>query len=394
MVNIPNSSPNKIPSNFAILVDGNLRSGLSILLAAAPLLPMINTATADSPLGWIHSGDPSAYTIDKYSFELSGAILKVNETIDFLNFREDLLAGQQKLIGDSGDLDGERLEVHFGITDDLALFYTNQQQEFAIDLGPLSSVKLVDISKSLNTDMETAGLKWIFWRGGLLNSDNKFSAAALEISRSSNKTADFDLTVSEITTNGLTISFLNNATFSVADLQDESWKSRLIYTWPFPVLANSTATVWGGYGESDATAGSTSDIVSVTIKNFFEQQFKTSEEYYFAGANLNWALAPRLALALSYEYIHINATEFTRNPDPPRNGLPGFLTQPPLAISGNHTFSGSLAYWLSPRLNLRLSGNYYSNQYAGILPHFNNPLSASFANEPYGFIGLQLGIKF
>ncbi|MEX2130197.1 MAG: hypothetical protein WD772_01820, partial [Pseudohongiellaceae bacterium] len=210
----------KSPFSFPIAVG-------AVLLAAG----LGQNAAADTPLGWINSGNVSAYTIDRFSFELTGAKLKVNDTIDFLSIREDLLAGQQRLVGDSGDLDGERFEFHLGLTDNLALFYTRQQQEFTVDLGTISSVKLVDISASLETDMESAGLKWIFWRGNLLNPDNRFSAAALEVSGFSNKTKDFDVTVSEIYFPDLTIFFTNPQTFSVASLEDEGWRARLIYTW-------------------------------------------------------------------------------------------------------------------------------------------------------------------
>lgn len=363
--------------------------GISSLILALP-----NSARADTPLGWISSGNPSAYTIDRFSFELSGAKLLVNDTIDFLNIRQDLLAGQQKLVGNSGDLDGERLEFHVGLTEDLALFYTRQQQDLTVNLGTISSVNLVDISKSLETQMESVGLKWIFWRGNLLNADNRFSAAALEVSGFANKTKDFDVTVSDIYYSNFTISFRDNATFSVADLQDDGWKARMIYTWPFPVFADATATVWAGYGESNATSATTSNITSQTIKNFFEQQFEVAEEYYYLGASLNWNLTPRLPLTVNYEYIRINASDFSRNPDPPRSGLPGFLTQSPASLSGNHTVSGSLAYWLTPSINLSLTGNLYSNQFLGILAHYSNPLSGSFVDKPYGFIGLRLGFNF
>lgn len=94
--------------------------------------------------------------------------------------------------------------------------------------------------------MQSAGLKWTFWRGNLLNTDNRVSAATLELSGSSNKTKDFDITVSEISLANLTVYFRDNATFSVAGMEDDSWKARLIYSWPFSAAA--VATVWAGYG--------------------------------------------------------------------------------------------------------------------------------------------------
>ena len=272
---------------------------------------------------------------------MSGSKLQDNDSIDFLNIREDLLAGQQRLAGNSGDRDGERLEFHFSLTEDLSVFYTGQEQAFSLDLGPINSLELVDISRSLDTDMQSAGLKWTFWRGNLLNTDNRVSAATLELSGSSNKTKDFDITVSEISLANLTVYFRDNATFSVAGMEDDSWKARLIYSWPFSAAA--VATVWAGYGENDASSATTSDIVSTTIKKVFEQQFEVSEEYYYLEASLNWNLAPRLPLTVNYEYIRINDSQFSRDPVSPSRNLPGFLTQAPLPASGNHTFSISLA---------------------------------------------------
>ena len=47
---------------------------------------------ADQPFGWIGNGHSSAYTLARGEFELSGNLLRVDDTIDFLNLRNDLLA--------------------------------------------------------------------------------------------------------------------------------------------------------------------------------------------------------------------------------------------------------------------------------------------------------------
>jgi hypothetical protein len=74
--------------------------------------------------------------------------------------------------------------------------------------------------------------------------------------------------------------------------------------------------------------------------------------------------------------------------------LPSFLTGAgQVSDLTNHTFNARASYWLSPDLNLGLFGNLYTNQFLGILPHFDNPLSGSFSSTPYGFAGIELLLK-
>ena len=106
---------------------------LSILCAA---LAVASTgAKADSPLGWVHTDHISAYTVDERSFELSFGAIAVNEDIDFLGVRDDLLAGTRQLEGDSGDIGGNVLELNVGITSWLSAYYRRQQSELVIDIG-------------------------------------------------------------------------------------------------------------------------------------------------------------------------------------------------------------------------------------------------------------------
>lgn len=349
-------------------------------------------AHADTPLGWINTNNPSAYTTTQGELEIAVAKLAVNDTLDFLNYREDLIATSGRLTGDSGNLEGTQFELNYGLTRELSVFYHRQQHSLTLDLGEISSVDLVDIDKSLDTTVESAGFKWTFYRGNLLNPDNRHSAASLELTAFANHSSDFDLVVDEIRLDNLTVIFRDPQTFSVSDMQDDGWKARMLYTWPVGWLG--TATIWAGYGESSATSSTTSDITSATVRNFFEQDFQNEETYLYAGGSINWNLTPRLPISLNYEYIRVNDSNFTRAPDPPRDGLPGFLAQSPIVEAGNHTLAAQISYWLTPRIYLKLSGNLYSNQFLGILPHYSNPLSGSFVDKPYGFAGLALGFNY
>jgi hypothetical protein len=352
-----------------------------------------NTVTADTPLGWINSSNPAAYTTTAGEFEISLASLAVNDTIDFLNVRDDLVANNRRLAGDSGDLNGGKLELHYGITESLSVFYRQQQHRLTVDLGTINSVSLIDIDKSLNTTQQSLGFKWTFFESNLLKSDNRRSAASLEISGYSNKSDDFDVVIDEINLDNLQIFFRDPQTFSVADLEDEGWKARLVYS--FSLERMGVASIWAAYGESEATSGTTSDLTSATFRRFFEQSFELEESYLYLGASLTMQLTPRLPLTISYEAINISDSNFKQFPEDPPAQLPGFLSAANQSDEDiNHTLRVSLGYWLTPRLNVNLTGNLYSNQFLGVLPHYNNPLSGSFSTLPYGFAGIELSYNF
>ena len=77
-----------------------------LILSALVLTSAANASAADEATGWIGNDHTSAYTLDAGEFELSGGLSRVDETIDFLDLRDDMLAGNSRLIDNSGDLDG------------------------------------------------------------------------------------------------------------------------------------------------------------------------------------------------------------------------------------------------------------------------------------------------
>lgn len=354
---------------------------------------MTNLSWADTPLGWINSSNSSAYTTTKGELELSLGKIAVNDTLDFFNYRDDLIEAAGSLEGDSGYLSGERLQAHYGITEDLAFFYRRQDHRLSLDLGEISSVDLIDIDDALETLSESIGLKWTFYRANLLNTDNRHSAASLELSAYRNESDDFDAVVERIRLENLTVSFGVPQTFSVADLEDSGWKGRLIYS--IALLDSTTASVWGGYGQSEASSGTTSDLQSATIRRFFEQSFDLEESYLYFGAAITAQFSPRFLLDLSYEFTSIVDSTLDRFPLEPPTSLPGFLSADALGeVDDNHAVTARLAYWLTPSLSLNVTGNLYANQFVGVLPHYNNPLSGSFSATTYGFAGVELIYNF
>ncbi|MFT4816437.1 MAG: hypothetical protein ACI80L_001125 [Pseudohongiellaceae bacterium] len=359
----------------------------------AAFLSICTVVSADTPLGWINSSNQAAYTTTAGEFEISIAGLAVNSTIDFLNVRDDLIANNRTLVGDSGDLSGAKFEIHYGITEAISVFYRQQQHQLTVDLGTINSVSVVDIDDSLDTTRQETGFKWTFFEANLLTPDNRHSAASLEISAYSNSSDDFDVTADVINITNLQIFFRDPQTFSVSGLEDDGWKARLVYSFSMEQLG--IASVWAGYGESKAASGTTSDLTSDTLRRFFEQSFELEESYLYVGASINLQITPRIPINISYELINISDSKFKQFPENSSSQLPGFLSAANQSNEDvNHTFKASVAYWLTPQLNVSLTGSLYSNQFLGILPHYNNPLSGSFSSLPYGFAGAELGYKF
>ena len=362
---------------------------VQLLISCAALMCLTSTTLADTPLGWISAGNTSAYTTTKGELEISLGSLAVNDTLDVFNYREDLINASGRLVGDSGDLSGHRMELNYGISEDISIFYRRQEHELTIDLGEINSVELVDIDDSLNTLAESAGLKWTFYRANLLNPNNRQSSGSLELSAFRSKSDDFDVVMEEIRLDNLTIFFGVPQTFSVANLDDDGWKARFIYTIPFQ--QTSSVSVWAGYGESQSTSATTSDLQSATLRSFFEQNFDLEESYYYLGASFVAQFSPRFALNVNYEFINVARSDFQRLPKTPLPNLPGFLSAAAQAsIDTNHALNARLAYWLTPKLNVSLTGNLFANQFVGIMPHYNNPLSGSFSSTPYGYAGIEL----
>lgn len=348
---------------------------------------------ADTPLGWINNGNMSAYTTTQGELELSASYQAVNGTIDFLDIREDLFASNRRLVGKSGDLQGARLEAHYGITDFLSVFARHQEHALTVDLGEISSIEVLEIDDSLETTQQEIGFKWMLYEADLLNQNNERTALSLQVSGFQNQTDNFDVVTEEITFSNIIVRFLDPTAFSVSNLEDDGWTSRLLLSRSLGSLG--IGTVWAGYGESSSTSGTSTTALNGTIRNLFTQDFALEEEYFYLGASLNFRINARMPVTINYEFIDINKSQFSRDPVTPPAQLPGFLSSSGVAGErSNHTLNARISYWLTPQLNLSISGNLFSNQFLGRLPHYSNPLSESFATAPYGFIGAELGYRF
>jgi hypothetical protein len=354
-------------------------------------------AQAEQPFGWTGVGHPSAYALAPGEFELSGNLLRVDDTIDFLNLRNDLLAGNQRLVGNSGDLDGRGGELRIGVWDSLELFYRQTDQDLVLNIGPVSSADIDNLDTQLRTEREAYGIKWVFFES--LNQDlsQPWTSAALELTSSQNRSDDFggDLAGFRFSATG-GVRFDPPGRFGLDRLRDEGWGARLLFS--SALNASTTTTAWAGYGQTEASSGTSWDIDVGFFRDAFLQTFDIEESQYRLGASVNWQYFPRLPVQVGYEYIAITDRKQTvKRGEGSLSGLiPSFLNGGGLAESEthNHTVYGSVNWWVTPQIYLGAGGKLFSSQFTGIIPHYNNPLSSSFSNIAYGYVELKLGVKF
>lgn len=365
---------------------------LSQFAVATFFLSSVSQASAQAPLGWIHADNQSAYTLARNQFEVNLGAIAVNDTIDFINVRDDLLSGTSRLIGDSGDLNGNTFELHYGVLDSLTVFYRRQEHSLTVELGAFNSVDVADLDTELNTTAETAGVKWQFYEAGMLNPEGRRSAASFEIHGFRSSSEDFDVRINGFNLDGIAVNFSNPQTFSVADLEDDGWRAKLTYS--APIFLGSTASFWTGFAKTKSTSATTSDLTAQSVRGIFEQRFKTEDNILSFGASFRTMLSSRIPFNLNYEYLRLTDGEFDRTPEIPQPGIPSFLSAGPATESINHTLSARLSYWVTPEFHVSVTGNLFRNQFVGLLPHYNNSLSGSFSDTPYGFAGVEIGYKF
>lgn len=352
---------------------------------------------ADQPFGWVGIGQPSAYALQAGEFELSGSLARVNDTVDVLNFRDELLAGNARLVGNTGDLKGSGGELRLGVWRSLELFYRQNTQALTVNIGPISNTEVDNLDSELRTDSEAYGAKWVFFEA--LNQDRSqaWTSAALELSRTENVSDDFggDLAGIRFSATG-GVSFDPPGRFGLDRLRDEGWQARVLFS--TALSASTGATLWAGYGEAKASSGTSWDVDVSFLRSAFLQTFDSHEARYTLGASLNWQYLPRFPVQIGYEYIRIADRELAivRGDGRFSESIPSFLRGDQLATSEtrNHTLYGSVSWWATPRIYLGVRGKLFSSQFTGVIPHYNNPLSSGFNDIAYGYIALKLGIKF
>ncbi len=363
---------------------------ISALAVAAPAL-------ADVPFGWIGNHHVNAYSLGAGDFALSGNFAAVNDTIDFLNLRDRLLAGSQRLVGNSGDLSSTGGELRVGVWPSIELFYRENNQSLTLNLGTISSADVENLDNQLRTHTQAYGAKWVFYDA--INQDRSYpwTSAALELTSNRSHSDDFGGYLAGLRTSATGGVFFDPpGRFALDRLQDDAWQARLLLS---SALGNTTtATFWAGYGEANASSGTSWDIDIAFLRDAFLQTFDTEETQYSLGMSLNWQYLPRLPVQIGYEYINIadRQVNITQGSGRFSNYLPSFLRGDQLSESEtrNHTLYGSVSWWVTPEIFIGAGGKLFSSQLTGIIPHYTNPLSGSFSDTNYGYLELKMGMRF
>lgn len=350
------------------------------------------TAQAERPYGWLANGHTSAYTLAPGEFELSGRMMRVNDTLDFLDLRADLLATNARLTDNSGDFKGAGGELRVGVWDGLELFYKQHDQDLTLKINMPAQYQVDDLDTALSTDVQTWGLKWVLMDSMSRNRQQPWQALALEVSQTESKSREFGGLIARISLSDDTfVTFDPASKFAMDRLADDGWNARLIYT--LGLTPFTTATAWGGYAERDATSGTRWDVDFGALQRAFFQSFSSSEKQASAGFNLNWQRYPRLPVQLEVEYLRMfDRVEDNEVSDSPI--LPSFLRGRGAGANSNIRARASAAWWVTPQVYLQLSGHLFQNQFTGILPHYNNPISGNFSEVMYGYAELSIGLNF
>lgn len=363
--------------------------GLSTVLAAT----MASGAHAQQPYGWSGHGHTSAYVLAPGEIELTGSLLRVNDTLDVFDVRADVLRSNTRLGGKTGDFKGNRFEITAGVLPSLNLFFRYQQHDLTAELSEPASLDLESIDTRLSTEQNAYGLRWVFFEAANKPADLPWRSASLELTRTDNNTDDFGASIQRIRFNASTvIEFRPPQRFTIDRMQDEGWRGKVALSQP--LTRSLTATAWLGYADIDSTAGTSSEITSTAIANAFLQTFDINEQQVTAGASLKWLITPRLPLSLSYEYTNIRDRELIVTRGNSAVTLPSFLQADNLSSeTKNHVLTGNLDWWVTPHWFVGVGGTLMSNQFMGSLPHYNNPLSGSFSDTAYGYAEMRIGLK-
>ncbi|TFH72289.1 hypothetical protein E3V39_11905 [Gammaproteobacteria bacterium LSUCC0112] len=368
-------------------------SQLARLMLISVSISTSGLVLADRPHGWISTGSPDGYTPDQWELEITGSMMRVNDTLDFMNIRRDILSDNTRLGGQTGDFKGFSGEVQFGILPSLSVFYRQQEHDLTAELSQPASLDLESVDSKLRTKRESYGVEWVFYEAATKDKSSPWRSASLELASLENSSEDFGASIQRISLNPTSVvEFRPPQRFTINRMADDGWTARVALTQA--LSTHITSNAWLSHSRTDASSGTSSEIPSRAIAAAFAQTFDLKEKQWSAGASLRWNITPRLPMTLSYEFIKITDRELIATRESAAVTLPSFLRADNLTTeTTNHVLQGSIDWWITPRIFVGAGGKLMSNQFLGILPHYNNPLSGSLSDVAYGFAELRFGMK-
>jgi opacity protein-like surface antigen len=334
---------------------------------------------------WVFQDVPSAYTLRRGFLELTGKYLLVNDTVDIFDIREEEIDQRALFAATIGDYSGFQGIVNYGLFDRLMLHYSYQNADMDTTLGTSSTFRNLESTTSLNTRSHDIRV-----RLSLFSEGPTLPALALEGGYRMNSSDDAAISFTGVRSGATTVDFLERQNIQGSDMEDRGFEVKLLASKTFGIV---TPTVWLGFERYTADTRISTSIPIASIRDNFDRTIETDEDVYSAGLGLGIRLWRRMPVFLSYRYLTVNKDVET---DQPINTsfLARFSNPGQDDEDTNHVFTGNLLFWVTPRINLNLSGVVYTNHFLGIVPHFDNPFTNRFLENMYGYLGVGVGVVF
>ncbi len=337
--------------------------------------------------GWLIQDTPMAFTLNQWEGELTVQWLMVNSAIDFMDIRGEVGGGSRLFTGDSGDLNGGRCTFNLGVLPSVMLFYSGQRHEIVTELGESHTFGSVDSDRGINTWSHEAGIRWNF-----LDVPFKDLTFAIEGAWIRHTSRDFSFSFLMVDAGDVILQFGSPREIRLSSLSDDGWRVRFIGSMLFG--ASFLLNFWAGYEAIDASSAISTNISYEPIKKNFDRRYSIKEDQLQLGIGMIWQVFPRVPFEFYYEYLHLSRSE--RSTGAPNTSSLARYTNPDglTPESSNHIFTGKIGYWLTPNLNINIEGKLMTNQFLGIVPHYNNTVTSRFFDQFYGYIGLGAGYAF
>lgn len=337
--------------------------------------------------GWLVQDTPMAFTLKQGEGELTAQWLLVNSTIDFLDIRGNLTGGSKLFTDNSGDLNGGRFTFNLGVLPSIMVFYRGQKHEIVTEFGESHTFGSVNSDHGINTWSHEAGLRWNF-----LDVPAHALSFAIEGAWLKHTSRDFSFTFLRVDAGDTILQFSSPKEIRLSSLSDDGWRARLIGS----ILFGDTFLLnfWAGYESIDASSAVSTTISYEPIKKNFDRRYSIKEDQFHLGIGMIWQVLPRVPLEVYYDYLRLWRSEHASGA--PNTSTLSRYTNPEglTPENSNHILTGKIGYWLTPNLNINFEGKLMTNQFLGIVPHYNNTITSRFFHQIYGYIGLGVGYAF
>jgi hypothetical protein len=358
------------------------------LLPLLVLLPVLapSEVPAQGYPDWVFQDIPSAFTLRKGTVELTARYLTINDTLDVFDVREKQLDGSDLFGGSIGDYSGFKGILNYGVTDRLMLHYSYQYGDLDTTLGTSATFENLDSTDDLSTGWHDVRL-----RLNLLPERRSAPALALEAAYLRHGSDDASISFTAVRSADTEIIFASRENIELSDLHDRGFELRLLLS---KTMSWFTPTVWAGYRHFSVDTEVSTSISLASIKENFDRDLEIDEDALTLGVTFGLQFSKRLPVFLSYRYITLNRSIDT---DKPLNTSILARYTNPVDMDEedhNHIFSGKAVFWLTPHVNLNVQAYAFTNQFLGVVPHYNNPFTNRFFDKTYGYLGFGLGLIF